>query len=419
MAFTRKQYAGGAVSTTLQSGISNADVSIVLVSASGWPDGSQGPFYAVIDQVTVANPSGVEEKILCTSRSSTTLTVSARGVDGTSASSHVAGKTISHCLTATDLDEANYAVAQTVGTVTTAGDLLIGSGANTLQRLANGTTGQPLVAGASAPGYGQLSTAGLADASVTNAKLATSSVSSSNIIDGTIATADIAALAITDALVATANKDGASGTVSMRTLGTGAAQAAAGNDARLSDTRTPTASTITQAMFTAGYRASFEGTSAPSSPANGDLWFDQTNKVWNFYNGTVWITISTVVGAAVATSETTASTSYADLATVGPTLSILTGTSVSVSLYANMANTNAAADVVMTVAITGATTVAAADTNAIYLCTQGAGKGGRIGGTFTITGLTAGTQNITAKYKTNGGTATFSDRRLSAVGIPT
>jgi len=44
----------------------------------------------------------------------------------------------------------------------------------------------------------------------------------------------IAALAVTDAKVAAANKDGAAGTPSMRTLGTGALQACAGNDARLS-----------------------------------------------------------------------------------------------------------------------------------------------------------------------------------------
>jgi hypothetical protein len=53
-------------------------------------------------------------------------------------------------------------------------------------------------------------------------------------------TSFIQALAITDAQVATANKDGASGTASMRTLGTGAAQACAGNDSRLSDSRAPT-----------------------------------------------------------------------------------------------------------------------------------------------------------------------------------
>ncbi len=45
---------------------------------------------------------------------------------------------------------------------------------------------------------------------------------------------------ITDADVASANKDGAAGTASMRTLGTGASQATAGNDSRLSDSRTPT-----------------------------------------------------------------------------------------------------------------------------------------------------------------------------------
>lgn len=46
---------------------------------------------------------------------------------------------------------------------------------------------------------------------------------------------------ITDAHIATANKDGAAGTLSLRTLGTTATSACAGNDARLSDARAPTA----------------------------------------------------------------------------------------------------------------------------------------------------------------------------------
>lgn len=57
---------------------------------------------------------------------------------------------------------------------------------------------------------------------------------------GTYPNPTVGALAITDAKTATANKDGAAGTPSMRTLGAGAAQAAAGNDARLSDSRNPT-----------------------------------------------------------------------------------------------------------------------------------------------------------------------------------
>ncbi len=55
----------------------------------------------------------------------------------------------------------------------------------------------------------------------------------------------IAAGVVTDAMVVAANKDGLAATASMRTLGNGATQAAAGNDARLSDTRTPTDGTVT------------------------------------------------------------------------------------------------------------------------------------------------------------------------------
>src|SRR4051812_47772892 len=55
----------------------------------------------------------------------------------------------------------------------------------------------------------------------------------------------IAAGAVTDTKVAAANKDGLAATPSMRTLGTGAQQATAGNDSRLSDARTPTAHATT------------------------------------------------------------------------------------------------------------------------------------------------------------------------------
>jgi hypothetical protein len=60
-------------------------------------------------------------------------------------------------------------------------------------------------------------------------------------LTGTYPNPTIAAGAVTDTKVATANKDGLPATPSMRTLGTGAQQAAAGNDSRLSNARTPTA----------------------------------------------------------------------------------------------------------------------------------------------------------------------------------
>lgn len=71
--------------------------------------------------------------------------------------------------------------------------------------------------------------------------------------DGTITVAadsiKVAIGGITDTEVAAANKDGAAGTASMRTLGTTATKACAGNDARLSDTRTPTDASVTLAKL--------------------------------------------------------------------------------------------------------------------------------------------------------------------------
>lgn len=55
-----------------------------------------------------------------------------------------------------------------------------------------------------------------------------------------VTAAKIALATITDAQVAAANIDGASGTPSLRTLGATGAQACAGNDSRLSDSRAPT-----------------------------------------------------------------------------------------------------------------------------------------------------------------------------------
>jgi hypothetical protein len=60
-------------------------------------------------------------------------------------------------------------------------------------------------------------------------------------LSGTYPNPQIATGVIVDTDVAAANKDGTAATPSLRTLGTGAQQAAAGNDARLSDARAPTA----------------------------------------------------------------------------------------------------------------------------------------------------------------------------------
>jgi len=86
----------------------------------------------------------------------------------------------------------------------------------------------------------KVTTGKIADLAVTTGKIADLAVTTAKINDLAVTTGKIALLAVTDAQVATANKDGAAGTASMRTLSTTATTACAGNDSRLSDARAPT-----------------------------------------------------------------------------------------------------------------------------------------------------------------------------------
>lgn len=106
----RKGFSGNATDTTLSTGINTTDTTIVIADSTGWPTGASGtePFVLVIDPDTDS-----EEKVLCSSRSGTSCTVSSRGYDDTSASSHTAGAVIWHVIDADTVDEANKHVNDT------------------------------------------------------------------------------------------------------------------------------------------------------------------------------------------------------------------------------------------------------------------------------------------------------------------
>ena len=89
---------------------------------------------------------------------------------------------------------------------------------------------------------GSVTTIKVADANVTLAKMATDSVDASKIVDGSITAAELAA-----ALKPSGGAGAA--TEALRALGTGAGNAAAGNDARLSDQRVPTDGSVTAAKL--------------------------------------------------------------------------------------------------------------------------------------------------------------------------
>lgn len=104
----RREFAGGVLKTQLFSNISNSDSSIFVINGLTFPSGDVNPFVIVIGRGTAQ-----EEKILCSSRTGNTFTVSERGYDSTTAISHVAGEIVDHVLDATTIQYMNNATSDT------------------------------------------------------------------------------------------------------------------------------------------------------------------------------------------------------------------------------------------------------------------------------------------------------------------
>ena len=122
----------------------------------------------------------------------------------------------------------------------------------------------------------------------------------------------------------------------------------------------------------------------------------------------------------VATSQSTTSTTYVDLATV-QAVTITTGTKALVIIKTDVQN-GASFNVggLMSYAVSGATTVAASDTTNTGLRFF-AGNGNlqlASGAAFLQTGLTAGSNVFTAKFKCDGGNSvTFLNRRIQVINL--
>lgn len=121
--------------------------------------------------------------------------------------------------------------------------------------------------------------------------------------------------------------------------------------------------------------------------------------------------------ATVSTIQSTASTSYTDLATAGPAVTLTSvGTRALVIISARIFATTAAADIcAMSVTVSGATTIAAADASALMQNGATGSSGGGLGvesGTAFIYSITPGSNTYTAKYKAGVNTANFADRKI-------
>jgi hypothetical protein len=120
----------------------------------------------------------------------------------------------------------------------------------------------------------------------------------------------------------------------------------------------------------------------------------------------------------VSTSEAVNVTSYANISggTLGPTVTVTTGTFAFVFLGCNMFNNTGGAASYMSYAVTGATADAADDTRALYYESSNAND--LIGfGNICFHTLVAGSNTFQAKYRVGAGTATFGSRRLAVMNF--
>jgi hypothetical protein len=115
---------------------------------------------------------------------------------------------------------------------------------------------------------------------------------------------------------------------------------------------------------------------------------------------------------AVVVSQTTSSTTFTDLATPGPAVTVTTGTTVIVILTAFLQNSSAGANSQMGYEISGAYALAADATRSLIYESGNASDLTQMSIVLPAVGITAGSNTFTAKYLVSAGTGTFHRRHI-------
>jgi hypothetical protein len=122
--------------------------------------------------------------------------------------------------------------------------------------------------------------------------------------------------------------------------------------------------------------------------------------------------------ATIATEQSTTSTSYTDLATSGPAVTLTTGTKALVIFtslaYASALNYESR----VSFAVSGSTTIAASDSNGSLRARMSNGESDATRfSVATFVTLTAGSNTFTMKYKAGGVTSYFSNREIIVIDL--
>jgi hypothetical protein len=125
------------------------------------------------------------------------------------------------------------------------------------------------------------------------------------------------------------------------------------------------------------------------------------------------ITMRSPSTARVDTSQTTTSTTYTDLATVGPRITVETGPIALVFFAADINNSADTSLAKCSVAVSGASSVAASDQWMFSLDGVAASNFNRHSMAHTFIGLTPGNNTFTMRYAVGSNTGTFRNRELN------
>lgn len=123
--------------------------------------------------------------------------------------------------------------------------------------------------------------------------------------------------------------------------------------------------------------------------------------------------------ASVVTSETTTSTSFVDLATPGPAVTVTIGANglALLIITADQFNATAGATSFMGCVLSGSNTEAASATNAYSVKNVGGSLETNLSFVRLLTGLSPGSTTFTAKYAVSSNTSTFTNRKIAVVPL--
>ncbi len=138
---------------------------------------------------------------------------------------------------------------------------------------------------------------------------------------------------------------------------------------------------------------------------------------WFVSTGANAIAERAISEAEVATSQTTSSTTYANLTTVGPSVTATTGARALVLIACRMANSTDNADTWASIDVSSASTIAASDTWGMNQEGVNTSEFTAFGSFHYFENLTPGSNVFTMKYRVGSGTGTFENRRLCVVAL--